>query len=929
MGENLRIRTLVVVVLTAISLWVVGKPLLERRSPLVLGLDIRGGVNLRYEFQHKPESGSLADTIETAKGIFQNRLDALAVREISVRTIGSTQIEVAVPGITTAQAESITKTLESLGRLEMRLEATTDVGVDPSAERTRLADDIKARKAKGETIDDRTDFSKLTENMKDAGSGVRYRWMPKSAKLLKDEARKGRLPFEASWDTPDSWILVRFDPRPGQAFTGEDVASVFAELDGESGHQGVGFKIKPGRPTQQFADWTDTNKGKYIITLLDNEVHSKAVIRGRIEGNGIIQGGEDGFSKEELERLISVIKSGSLQEKPVLVQKFTQGPSLGEASILRSVQALIVAFVMIAGFMLVYYRLAGVVADFALVCNLLLLVATMAWLDATLTLPGVAGLILTIGMAVDANILINERIREEQEKGKTVAQAVKNGFERAYVTIFDSNLTTFIAAFFLYQFGTGAIRGFAVSVMIGLATSMLTGVYFSRTVFEWLLRANVKRLTMMRLLATPNLRFVKHAKVCLISSALVIVVGCAAFLMEDRRKYGMDFTGGFEVQVQLKEPTPQGEIQELVASRYTSPDVVSVDSTGGKATRFQIKIKQTDVPGSTAKEGEQEDTRSVADRFAADVAALFGDRLVEPGIRGFTLGAPDDQGHAPVAASLHFDGDLKKADLEAALRRDVNVASLEGPDVGAAFQLKGEFKRPPGSEEVARGLLSPRLKSPDGARDVLLSDPMPARSYVGPRAGQDLRDSAIRAMLFSLAGIIVYARMRFSQYRYGFAAIIALLHDVLIALAAFGIARIFGYELEIDLTVIAAFLTIIGYSVNDKIVVFDRVRENLPRSSLPLPELIDRSVNQTLSRTVLTSLSILAMVILYLFNLGQRNPLEAFSFAMIIGIVMGTYSSALIAAPLLATFAAWGERRKRPPTTPAAPVPPAPPKVAV
>ncbi|MSR45808.1 MAG: protein translocase subunit SecD [Planctomycetes bacterium] len=913
MGENLRLRTFIVLALTALSLWLVGKPLvIDGESPVVMGLDIRGGVTLRYEFDERklPPGTNLKDTIDTALEIYGSRLDALGVKEMSIRPIGSNQIEVSVPGITLDEADSIQKTLESLGRLELQLQATTEIGIDPANERTRLVETIAARKTAGEEISDRTDFSDLTAGLKLEGSGVTHRWAPKSQKMLRDEALKGQPnPERITWDVPESWVLVRFDPRPGQSFTGTEFESVYPELDSNTGKTAVGFAIKPGKPAQQFADWTERNIGKSIVTMLDNRVQSMAQINDRIEVRGIIRSGSEGFTQEEIQRMISVIRSGSLQTSPTLAQKFTQGPSLGEASIKRGVYATLLSFAIVAAFMLAYYRLNGVVAVAALFCNLLLLVASMAWLNATMTLPGIAGLILTIGMAVDANILISERIREELDKGKTIPQAIRNGFDRAYVTIFDSNLTTFITGFFLYQFGTGTIRGFAVSLMIGLATSMLTGVYFSRTIFEWFLTRGIKRLNMLRLMSNPNFKFLKHAKMCYAISAAVIIGGCTLFFFEDKSKYGMDFTGGFEVQVQLREPSTQDEVLAVVRQRFPNPDVVSIGSTAGKASLFQIKIKQTDLEDATA--GTVEGAASAPEqRFATDIATLFAGKLVDDGIADLVLAAPDDQGRVAVTCKLRFERSIARADAEKALARKVSQLKLDGPEQGEAFALNGFFSANPGSPEQARGLLSVRLKDAAG-KETMLSNPIPAKSYIGPRAGSQLRDSALQAMFMSLIMIIVYARLRFRQFRYGFAAVAALIHDVLVTLAGIAIARQLGIAVEVDLTVVAAFLTIIGYSINDTIVIFDRIRENLPRSSLPMDQLIDRSVNQTLSRSILTSLTVLlSVVILFAFNAGQHNALEGFAFAMIIGVITGSYSTIYIASPLVVHIERWTLRRK-------------------
>src|SRR5262249_4185650 len=334
----------------------------------------------------------------------------------------------------------------------------------------------------------------------------------------------------------------RFADREGQYLTGDYIQTVHQASDQETGLPAVGFDVKPGLSQQRFGRFTEANVDKYQVILLDDQVQSIAQIRGPITVSGIITGGSDGFSQDELKRLISVINSGALTEKPRLAFKFTQGPNLGEEAVNRGRNALIVTFGIITLFMLAYYHLNGLIAVIALVGNMVLLVAAMAWLEATLTLPGVAGFILTVGMAVDANILIAERIREELDKGKTVAQAVKNGFDRAFIPIFDGHLTTFITGFFLYRFGTGTVRGFAVSLMLGLAGSMVTGVYFSHFIFDCCLARGLKKITMARFLTNPSFQFLKWTKKLLILSAIIIVVGCGLFLWLPNEKLGMDFT---------------------------------------------------------------------------------------------------------------------------------------------------------------------------------------------------------------------------------------------------------------------------------------------------------------------------------------------------------------------------------------------------
>ena len=919
MGLNLRFRAIVVILLTLVSGWILVKPILDGKPVLTLGLDIRGGVTLRYEFAEGKDPAATQHNIDTGLEIFQNRLDALAVKELSLRAIGTNQIEVSVPGITSAEAESITKTLESIGKLEFRILASVEPGVDPDAAKANLLKEIESRVAKGEEVSAQTDFSELTKNVKDRSQPITYRWVPYGERFLKENIKTARVkdlkgnlmdPAHPRWDTPDAWSLVRFDSREGKYLTGEYIQSVHQSSDPDTGLPAIGFDVKPGLSQRRFGDFTESNLHKAQAILLDDQIQSIATINGAITSSGIITGGSDGFGQEELKRLISVINSGSLSEKPRLAFKFTQGPNLGEAAVARGTYALAVTFVIITLFMLSYYRLNGLIAVIALVGNMVLLVAAMAWLDATLTLPGMAGFILTVGMAVDANILIAERIREELDKGKTVAQAVKNGFDRAFIPIFDGHLTTFITGFFLYRFGTGTVRGFAVSLMIGLAASMVTGVYFSHFIFDCCLARGLKKITMARFLTNPNFKFLKWTKKLLIVSTIIIVGGCGLFFWLPSEKFGMDFTGGFEVQIALKEPATQDEIGEIVRKEFKAPEVVSIDAKGGKATHFQIKVKSTDLESELKGVPKDATPSDFANFFAERIAKLLPGRLIDSGVTNFKLGTPDDQGRLDVEAELTYESEIRKADLKTALAKSITVGEITGDEQGTHFKVTGRFTRKPSTEATARAAVAPRVASPTGG-DVQVADPMPVKSYVGPRAGRDLRDSALQALILSFIAEIIYGRLRFSQFRYGLAAVLAILHDVLLTVGCVAFARVCGLELEMDLTMIAALLTIVGYSINDTIVIFDRIRENLPKSDGTMEQVIDASVNQTLSRTLLTSATVLfSMVILFAFNYGQRNSLEGFSFAMIVGVITGTYSSVYVASPFVLWIGKVADRRK-------------------
>ncbi len=909
MIENKSGRLGIIVVTLALALSAVVVPMMRGESPFTLGLDLRGGVVLRYRLPEVAEQSSnqATESLETTKEIFQNRVDSVGVKEVSIRTVGNDSIEVAIPGISADEAVNYKKILQSVGRLEFRLEATEEPGVPVSQMTQEFQDELVRRRAAGEEITRDTDFSALTAGVRMEGQGVGFRWVPVSEKYEPQFRRENGIAAEVPGPL---FSLLRYETREGNFFTGEHISEVRPDVD-QSGLLAVGFTIQPGRPASNFGDFTERNIQKKMAIVLDGEIQSFPIIESKIPGRGVISGGSNGFTTEEQRRLIAVIKSGSLPQKPILDWENEIGPTLGEVAIERGKVAGGLAIGLILVFLLFYYMKAGMVACVALLANGILLMGALAALDATMTLPGIAGLVLTIGMAVDANILIFERIREEAEKGKTIAQSVKNGFDKAFFTIVDANVTTFLTAFFLFKFGTASIRGFAVVLMIGLVTSMFSALYFSKTIFAMMISKQTQALKMRRLMAQPRFGFLNYRRQATIVSLAVILVGLGLFFALGERKFGMDFTGGYEVQLAFRDTKTQADILSQVQEEFPKAEVVTVGTTDtGGARRFQIKVKTLDEGTDTANASDG--LSDPAARFGDSLRSMFEGQLVEDAIASLNLAEPDASGRTGVDVQLRYAGDVQKSDVEAAANQFLQSVAVEGS--GSAFTVRGTFSRPQ-TEETARAFITSNLRqlpAASGDGNVRLNDPMPSRSYIGPRAGTALRDAAIRAMFFSLVGIVLYIRIRFRQYRFGFAACVALIHDVLVTLGCIALVQTLGVvDVEIDLAVIAAFLTIIGYSLNDTIVIFDRVRENMPRLDDPLPDVLNRSINQTLSRTVLTTLTtLIAVTLLFVFNLGQRNVLEGFGFSLIVGVVVGTYSTIFVASPMVLAIARWAEKRK-------------------
>jgi SecD/SecF fusion protein len=466
----------------------------------------------------------------------------------------------------------------------------------------------------------------------------------------------------------------------------------------------------------------------------------------------------------------------------------TVGPLLGQDSINKGVKASLVGLGLVFAAMVVYYLFAGVISSIAIVFNGLITLGFLGLLpfvfpgvSATMTLPGIAGLLLSLGMAVDANVLINERIREEMAAGRNLKNAVANGYDRAFTAIFDSNLTTLIAAFLLFQFGTGPIRGFAVTLTIGLIASIFTAVVVTRAIFEVFLHFGwLKSLPMLHLIKETKIDFIGKRYVFYAISVIVIGVGLFSFFGKGKAAYGIDFAGG--------------QLQE-----YSFKNPVDIEKVRG---------------------------------------ALKELNLADASIQGF------------------------KDNPNAVLIRTVEDKNREMTD-----KLKAAF---PGEDiQILRV------------------------ERVGPVAGAHLKKKAVLALVWSLVGILVYVGFRFKHFNFAVAGVVALFHDVLVALGFLAITN-----RQIDLLSVTAFLTIAGFSINDTIVIYDRVRENARLSKkASLMELINMSVNQTLGRTILTSGITLLTVIALLVYGGE--VLNNFAFTLFVGFIAGVYSTVYIASPLV------------------------------
>jgi SecD/SecF fusion protein len=527
----------------------------------------------------------------------------------------------------------------------------------------------------------------------------------------------------------------------------------------------------------------------------------------------------------------------------------------------------------------------------------------LAFLKATLTLPGVAGVILTLGMAVDSNILIYERLREEMKRGLKLVQAHKAAYDRAAVTIIDSHVTQFIAGVILYYVGTGPIRGFATTLNIGILSTLFSVLVVTEVLVLISIKRGATSFSLVKVLENPKLAFMSVAKWAMALSLVLIVATNWLFIsLPDREKLGIDFLGGFTMTVRTHEPQKIGAVRDLVSKipgAIGQAEVKEILDTGSRDkgyTAFRITYK---LPGTrdanSAESGGETGVKEIKDALAP---ILQKDPV--------QLELADTDGGTAVTGDLYFSEPHPAADVAAALAPFglINVNVQPAADHPQTMHLTALLEKDKPKSDLAARIEqkfgSERPKDSTGAVLNLLT-PIPESSYVGAEVGGELRDKAILAVILSLFGTIMYLRIRFAEYGYGIAVVVSLLHDVLIALGALAVATKTGLiQAEVDLAMIAAFLTIIGYSQNDTIVIFDRVRENRPKSKKPLVEVLNDSINECLGRTILTTATVvLTLIVLFVFNVGTRNVLEGFSFAMLVGVISGAYSTIYVASPVL------------------------------
>jgi preprotein translocase SecF subunit len=678
--------------------------------------------------------------------------------------------------------------------------------------------------------------------------------------------------------------------------TGRDVRDARAEQTDATGRWDTGFVLTQ-EASKRFERFTASNIGNRLAIVLDNVVLSAPTIESKISDQGRITGAS---SREDAADLALNLRAGSLPAGVKVIEERTVGPSLGADSIRKGISAGILGLALIIGALLVYYRGAGFNAVLALMLNTVMTVAVLSYIDATWTLPGIAGLVLSIGMAVDSNVLIFERIKEELRSGKAIPAAISSGFERAWGTIVDTHVTTVVASAFLFLFGTGPVRGFAVTLVIGLIANVFTAVFVSRAIFdvEVLRRPRMTRLSIgtgrTELFKDAHFDFLSKRYLTIGLSLAAILVSVGSLIVKGGPKYGLDFRGGTLMYVRF-DPVPKlDELRQALSAKV----------------KGEISLQETQGTGEVIIGTELADEQSLA-----QVRQTVEETLRE---KYANLGGKLDLNNANQAALE----DRLRISLPAVAEDEVKnlarrILNYRDREKNGLIGNLDELAKVPGLDQNA----VTAIKKEAGVGSFNLR----SVEIVGPRAGQELRRQAVLATLCALGGMLIYVAFRFKLIS-GTAAVIATIHDVIITLGLFSLTG-----REIDLTVIAALLTLIGYSMNDKIVVLDRVRENLRANRRgSFLELVNQSINQTLSRTILTAgLTLLACLALYF--LGGK-VLNGIAFALCAGIVVGTYSSIFVASALMIMWHQFQERglapnpvsRPQPSNGPAWDVPAAP-----
>ena len=643
----------------------------------------------------------------------------------------------------------------------------------------------------------------------------------------------------------------------GTLLSGDIISNSGASL--QNGKWEVSMSMKPDA-SNKWSKITEENIGNYVAIVLDGKVKSCPIINTKIDGGRSVISGE--FSSSEAKDLSNILGSGKLKSKLNILQQSVVGPSLGQASIDASMKSFLIALFIVFLYMIFYYYSAGIVSNVALIANLFFIFGVLASTGLVLTLPGIAGIVLTIGMSVDANVLIYERIREELTNGKGIRLAIEDGYKSAYTSIIDANVTTLLTGIILYIFGSGPIKGFATTLIIGILTSLFCAIFITRLIISARLNKgkSISFSTKLTKGAFKNLNidFIGRRKIFYVVSSLIILFGVfslikpSSFLNHDTELGIFDEEFNLRFEDHNGNGIKDGEFPDEVDYFNGKLNLsLGIDFSGGRT--YIVNFSDETITNEDIKE-------SLSKVFV------------------------NEDGSAQSLQVSKFN-DLTEPDS-----LNQKIVAVNAVKIITKYMINSDDKN---ADSIVRSTLLNGLGS-DFTEDNIVS-----YQKVASTIADDIRSSAWGSIIFSLLVIFLYILVRFKKWQFSLGAVVAVFHDVLIVLSVFSIFYgMLPFSLEIDQAFIAAILTIIGYSLNDTVVVFDRVREYMnDNKKKEVHELINQSLNSTLSRTINTSLTtFFVLLIIFLFG---GEVIKGFMFALMVGVVVGTYSSLFVASPIM------------------------------
>ena len=793
--------------------------------------------------------------IANSFNVLRNRIDRFGVASPSIQRIGNTgRILVELPGV--KEPERVRKLLQGTASLEFwttfenseiypfLAEANQTLGAlaeaeEPSkkAETSVVESEINAQNDNAEFAAYKKAnplFAVLQPSQSQRGACIGYANAADTSKvnaLLRKTKDMFPAEFRPMWsvkpvkgmgaDNIFELVAIKASSRDGKApLDGSSVTDARVSYNSQNGGNPTVSMSMNAKGANTWARLTKDNIGKQIAIVLDGTVYSYPVVNTEITGgNSEISGN---FDIEEATDLTNVLKSGKLPAPATIVQEQVVGPSLGAESIRAGLISFIIAFLLVLLYMIFFYRGAGFVADIALLTNVLFLFGTLAAFGATLTLPGIAGLVLTLGMAVDANVIIYERIKEELNAGKGLSKAITDGYKNAYSAIIDGQVTTLLTGIVLAVFGSGPIKGFATTLIIGIVTSVITSIFVTRIIIDDRVNKG-KNITFenkftANFLKNTKIDFIKARKYSYIVSGVLILISLGSIFFKGFT-YGVDFTGGRTYVVRFDKPVSAEDVRTATLSVFN--EVAAADENIKNAS---VEVKQ-----------------------------FGGDSQMK------------------ITTSYKYEDESTAVDKE-----------IEGMLYTA---LKGFFV-----DDLTFDQFTSTLDNPNG---IISSD------KVGAAIANDIKRNAIISVIIALLVIFAYIAWRFKGWTWGVGGVVSLAHTAIILIGFFSLfTGILPFNLDVDQTFIAAILTIIGYAINDNVVIFDRIRENLSlHPNADFKTTVNQAVNATLTRTVNTSVStLLPMLAIAIFG---GESIRGLSVALCLGICIGTYASIMIGTPIM------------------------------